>query len=66
MEFELPDNVVEVVRCKRCKHKPVENVGFEHDGERYEWPDDVCPLQVMDHWYDSYLGDNFFCAFGAR
>ena len=57
---------VELVRCKDCKHKPVissvDNFGFR----RYDFPDDRCPGQCDDWWYNWMPNDDWFCANGER
>lgn len=46
-------DVVEVVRCKECKHR---------DGE-----DGQCPLQTTgDPYLDTYPQNNFYCGDGER
>lgn len=60
------EDVQPVVLCKDCKHRPT------YDGDGYEngfdiiFPDDVCPLQCEDGWYNSMPTDNWFCANGER
>ena len=55
-----------VVICAECIHRPQEAVGWNCAGDRYEFPDDVCPMQCPDHWYDKRMEDDFFCAYGER
>lgn len=51
-DFPTAD-VVEVVRCKECKHR---------DGE-----DGQCPLQTTgDPYLDTYPQNNFYCGDGER
>ena len=62
-----PENmldIVEVVRCKVCKHRPHDKRGHGVS-EDLVFPDDVCPLQSDDPWYSKYPKDNFFCAYGT-
>jgi DNA-directed RNA polymerase subunit RPC12/RpoP len=55
-------DVVEVVRCKNCKHRP-SGSGANHD---VEFPDEICPCQCEDYWYSWIPRDNFFCAWGEK
>lgn len=56
-------NIVEVVRCKDCKHKP-KGTGANHD---LVFPDNVCPCQnPEDGWYSWKPNDDWFCADGER
>lgn len=55
----------EVVQCKDCKHRPT----MPEDGEEVqdlEFPDDVCPLQCGDAWYNQEPADDWYCANGER
>lgn len=57
--------VGEIVRCKDCKHRPIEN-GANHD---IEFPDGRCPCQCEEtysHWYSWMPDDDWFCANGER
>lgn len=60
--FPIEDNVVEVVRCKDCKHRPSGD-GANHN---IEFPDDLCPCQCEDFWYSWMPTDNWFCGNGER
>ena len=56
-------DVIEVVRCKDCKHRPVEKGEYW----RLEFPDEVCPCQEIDaDWYGRKPADDWFCANGKR
>ena len=62
-------DVVEVVRCKDCKHKP--NGYTDDDVLRYpNFPHEEsnpCPCQVYeDKWYSWIPNDDFYCSFGER
>lgn len=63
--IELEDasdvDVVEVVRCKDCKHFPVET---NRDG--LVFPDEVCPCHCEDFWYSWKPKDDFYCGKGER
>lgn len=53
----------EIVRCKDCKHRPT----MPEDGREVqdlEFPDDVCPLQCGDAWYNREPDDDWYCANG--
>lgn len=56
-------NAVSVVRCKDCMHKP-NNLGAIVENYEIEFPDDVCPLQCSDHWYNKMPTAEWFCASG--
>lgn len=53
--------VVAVVRCKECKHRP------KYDGpNRLVFPDEVCPCQCDDLYYNWMPSDDWYCADGER
>ena len=66
-EFPAAD-VVEVVRCKDCKHRPIATRADEGIlwGFSVEFPDERCPLQCEDGWYNHYPKDDFYCANAER
>ena len=57
-------DVVEVVRCKDCKHRPTSidgaTQGFDVD---FAW-DSLCPCQCDDGWYNWYPPDEWYCPRG--
>lgn len=54
-------DAVEVVRCKECKHRP------EYYGpNRLVFPDEVCPCQCDDLYYNWMPSDDWFCGDGER
>ena len=62
-------DVVEVVRCKDCKHKP--NGYIDDDVLRYpNFPhkeNNPCPCQVYgDQWYSRVPNGDFYCSYGER
>lgn len=62
-------NVVELVRCKDCRHKP--NGYIDDDVLRYpNFPheeNNPCPCHVYeDEWYSWIPNDDFYCGFGER
>ena len=56
-----PANAVEVVRCKDCKHRPT---GADRDD--LEFPDERCPCQCEDGWYNWKPADDWYCGNGER
>lgn len=63
--------LVEIVRCKNCIHRPIRdedtldnnNVNPPKDSHGYE--DYTCPcLNEDDGWYSWYPSDDWFCADG--
>lgn len=57
----------ELIRCKDCKHRPRRSdVGDEHEGFNLEFPDEICPCQCEDHWYNWMPRDDWFCGNGER
>lgn len=68
MENVPAADVVEVVRCKDCKHRPIATRADEGIlwGFSVEFPDERCPLQCEDGWYNHYPKDDFYCANAER
>ena len=64
---DIPSSdVVEVVRCKDCKHRPIDTQE-EGNGFDYEFPEEYgCPGYCDDGYYSQRFDDNFFCAWGER
>ena len=63
---DVPD-LVAVVRCKDCKHRPEEPEGGANTGFDYIFPDNVCPCKCDgDEWYSWRPSDNWFCPKGER
>lgn len=59
-------DVVPVVRCKDCKHRPIDTGGHNY-GQDLFFPDDYkCPCRCEDLWYSWMPGDDWFCANGER
>ena len=59
-------DVVEVVRCKDCKHRP-KKVGNEGNGFDYEFSEEyACPGYCEDGYYAELFDDSFYCAWGER
>lgn len=60
-------DVVEVVRCKDCIHRPFSTEPGETSGFAVEAPDCICPCYNPDDGYYSWVPDDaFFCADGKR
>ena len=65
-------DVVEVVRCKDCVHRPeahdgvTSGVGVEPPRDDEGWHDDTCPYLCGDPWYNEMPDDNWFCHLGER
>ena len=71
---EVPDymkipaaDVVEVVRCKDCIHRPFSTEPGKTSGFAVEAPDWTCPCYNPGDGYYSWVpDDDFFCADGER
>ena len=60
-------DVVAVVRCRECIHRPKRLEGYEDgDGFGLEFPDERCPCHCEDGWYSWMPPDDWFCANGER
>ena len=61
-------DVVEVVRCRDCVHRPsrIPRASDDHEGLNLEFPDDWCPMQCEDDWNNRMPIDDFFCGYGGR
>lgn len=55
----------EQILCKECKHRPSDPHN-EQCGNRIEFPDDVCPCQCGDPWYNYMPEDDWYCASAER
>lgn len=60
-------DIVEVVRCKECKHRPSDPKGNNY-GQDLVFPcgDYKCPCRCDDSWYSWMPKDDWFCANGER
>lgn len=58
----------EIIRCKDCKHKPriASETGDVGDGFDIEFPDEKCPCQCSDGYYNWMPYDDWFCGNGER
>lgn len=62
---ELPAaDVEEVIRCKDCKHRPFDSEDTQGFG--VEFPDEKCPCQCDDGWYNWRPDNEWFCANAER
>ena len=63
-----PLDMVRVVRCMYCKHRPIDHREEYNDmtGFSLEFPDNCCPCQCEDCYYSWYPDDNWYCANGDR
>jgi hypothetical protein len=60
----LPSTQPEIIRCKDCKHRPYKSE--DKQGFGVEFPDEICPCQCEDWWYNWRPDDDWFCANGER
>ena len=65
VEYKKIVNWTPLVRCKDCKHRPVDT-GGHGDGFDIEFPDNICPCQVEDPYCSWGPKDNWFCPSGER
>lgn len=61
---DLPSAEPEIIRCKDCKHRPLD--GEDTQGSGIEFPDEICPCQCEDFWYSWRPDDDWFCAYAER
>lgn len=65
-------DVVEVVRCHDCVHRPeaapgvMSGVDVEAPRDEEGWRDDTCPYLCGDPWYNVMPHDDWFCHHGER
>lgn len=57
---EIPSAEPEIVRCEDCKHRPYKSE--DQQGFGVEFPDEICPCQCEDGWYNWRPDDDWFCA----
>ena len=60
----LPSAQPEIIRCKDCKHRPVD--GEDTQGFGVEFPDEMCPCHCEDGWYNWRPDDEWYCANAER
>ena len=57
----------EIVRCKDCKHRPVDTGKQIEPPEENGRIDETCPCINADDWWYSFMPeDDYFCADGER
>lgn len=61
-----PAQLPEIIRCKDCKHRPIEKDGEIMPPKEDDWNDWKCPCLCDDYFYSWMPKDNFFCASGER
>ena len=61
---KLPSAQPEIVRCKDCKHRPFDSEDTQGFG--VEFPDEKCPCQCDDGWYNWRPNNEWFCANAER
>lgn len=64
VEFLKAPAQPEIVRCKDCKHRPFD--GEDTRGFGVEFPDEKCPCQCDDGWYNWRPNNEWFCANAER
>ena len=65
ISFRVANKWVPVVMCKDCVHRPKIDPDYE-SGFDIHFPDDVCPCQCDDGWYNWNPKDDWYCACGER
>ena len=59
-------DAVPVVRCKDCKHRPIDTGGHNYGQDLFFQDDYKCPCRCEDQWYSWMPKDDWFCANGER
>ena len=64
----LPSAQPEIIHCRDCKHRPKATRADEKVfyGFSVEFPDEKCPCQCGDGWYNWYPEDDFYCGYAER
>ena len=64
----LPSAQQEIIRCEDCKHRPTPTRADEGItyGFSVEFPDEKCPCQCEDGWYNWYPKNDFYCGYAER
>ena len=60
----LPTAQPEIIRCKDCKHRPFDSEDTQGFG--VEFPDEKCPCQCEDGWYNWRPNNEWFCGNAER
>ena len=63
---QIDSDVIEVVRCKDCKHRPIQTEEGKTYGLTVASPDGLCPFICPDGWYSRIPWDGWFCSFGEK
>ena len=61
---KLPSAQPEIIRCKDCKHQPFDSEDMRGFG--VEFPDEMCPCQCDDGWYNWRPDNEWYCANAER
>ena len=56
----------DIIRCKDCKHRPINIDGNSVHGYILHFPDYKCPAQCSDGYYDWFPEDDWYCANGEK
>lgn len=66
VEAQKAEDIVSVIRCKDCKHRPRRI--DENGGNRFnlEFPDYRCPCRCDDGWYNWMPDDDWYCRNAER
>lgn len=57
----------ELVRCKKCKHRPIRVEDEDEDfGYYLHFPDSKCPCQCEDTYYSWMPSDDWYCGNGEE
>ena len=65
-EVERRFELVKVVRCRDCKHRPIRVDGEVLPRKVNGYADEVCPFICTDYYYNRKPDDDFFCKWGER
>lgn len=64
----MSKELVEIVRCKNCIHRPIKGEEGVHDTDPPKdsrgYEDNTCPCLCDDYWYSWYPSDEWFCPEG--
>lgn len=63
-----PSAQSEIIRCNECKHRPTPTMADDGitRGFSVEFPDEKCPCQCEDGWYNWYPENDFYCGYAER
>lgn len=59
-------DAVPVIRCKDCKHRPWKVYDDKGKFLGVDAPDEMCPCQCEDNFYNYVPDDDWYCANGER